>query len=108
MKTSEAKKKFDQYAIEINKAIRSEPDEVTGRRNFNPVISEFMSSRCQMTVLTAFFEMACPFSIDMSSPLSKKLVAERMLSSCDDMLGLLKQHVEKLEEYLSTLKEETE
>lgn len=104
LKMNEVKKKLDQYAREINEAIRSEPDEVTGYRNFNPIISEFMANRGQMTVLTAFFEAAGSLSIDMYEPLSKKLVAERMLSACNNMLDLTEQHVEKLEEYLTQIK----
>lgn len=91
---------LNQYAKEINEAIRSEPDEVTGQRSFDPIISKFMAGRGQLTVLTAFFEATCSLSVDMHEPLSKKLVAERMLWACNNMLDLSKQHVEKLEEYL--------
>ena len=91
---------LNRYAKEINEAIRSEPDEVTGHRNFNPIIGEFVADRDQPTVLTAFFGVACPLSMDIHESLSKKLVAERMLRACDSMLDLAKKHVEKLEEYL--------
>lgn len=106
IKRKEVKEKLDQYAKEINEAIRSEPDEVTGYRSFNPIISEFMTDRCQMTILTAFFESACSLSVDMHESLSKKLVAERMLGACNDLLDLSKQHVEKLEEYLAQVEQE--
>lgn len=105
-KREEVKEKLDQYAKEINEAIRSEPDEVTGYRSFDPVISEFMANRSQMTVLTAFFETTCPLSVDMHEPLSRKLVAERMLWACNNLLDLSKQHVKKLEEYLAQKEQE--
>lgn len=92
---------LNQYAKEINEAIRSEPDEVTGHRSFDPFISGFMVDRGQMTILTAFFETTCPFAVDIYEPLSKKLVAERMFGACNNILDLLKQHAKKLEEYLA-------
>lgn len=101
IKREEVKEKLDRYAEEINEAIRSEPDEVTGYRSFDPIISKFMAERSQMTVFTAFFETTCSLSVDMHEPLSRKLVAERMLWACNDLLDLSKQHVEKLEEYLT-------
>ena len=54
-----------------------------------------------MTIIKAFINAGCSFSVDMHEPLSKKLVAERMLRACDNMLDLSKQYVEKLEEYLT-------
>ena len=60
-----------------------------------------MADRHQLTTLTAFFEAACSLSVDIHEPISKKLVAERMLWACNNMLDLSKQHVEKLEEYLA-------
>ncbi|MEE8207663.1 MAG: hypothetical protein V3T88_01705 [Nitrosomonadaceae bacterium] len=104
-KQEEVRKKLDQYAREINEAIRSEPNEVTGYRSFNPVISEFMADCCQATILIAFFSAVGSLAIDMHEPLSKKLVVERMLGTCYNILDLSKQHVEKLEEYLTQLKE---
>lgn len=105
-KREDAANQLNQYAKEINEAIRSEPDEVTGQRNFDPIISKFMADCNQFTVLTAFFDVTCPLSIDMHEPLSRKLVAERMLGACNSLLGLSKQHVEKLEEYLAQAEQE--
>lgn len=100
MKREEVANQLNQYAKEINEIIRSKPDEVTGQRSFDPIISKFVIDRSQMTVLTAFFETTCSFSIDMHEPLSRKLVAERMLWACNNLLDLSKQHAKKLEEYL--------
>lgn len=100
IKREEVVNQLNQYAKEINEVIRSEPDEVTGQRSFDPIISEFMTNHGQLTVLTAFFEATCSLSVDMHEPLSRKLVAERMLWACNNLLDLSKQHVEKLEEYL--------
>ena len=101
VKRGEVANQLNQYAKEINEAIRSEPDEVTGHRSFDPIISKFMADRSQLTVLTAFFETTCSLSVDMYEPLSKKLVAERMLWACNNLLDLSEQHVKKLEEYLA-------
>jgi len=100
-KREEIANQLNQYAKEINEAIRSEPDEITGQRSFNPIISEFMIDRNQFTILTAFFNTTCSLAVDMHEPLSKKLVAERMLGACYNLLDLSEQHVEKLEEYLA-------
>lgn len=100
VKREEVANQLNQYAKEINEVIRSEPDEVTGYRSFDPIISKFMADHNQSTVLTAFFETSCSLSIDMYEPLSRKLVAERMLWACNNLSDLSKQHVEKLEEYL--------
>lgn len=106
MKREEVREKLNQYAKEINEAIRSESDEVTGYRGFDPIISDFMANCSQMTVFTAFFETACSLSVDMHESLSKKLVAERMLGACYNLLDLSKQHAEKLKEYLVQVEQE--
>ncbi len=97
----EIAKELNQYAKEINESIRSEPDEVTGHRSFDPTLGEFLACR-QPSVLVAHFNQGSSLAIDAFEPLSKKLVAERMLMACNGLLDLSKQHIEKLEEYLST------
>lgn len=97
----EVVKELNQYAKEINETIRSEPDEITGYRNFDPVFDEFLTGRGQPTVLVAYFNQGSYIAIDMYEPLSKKLVAERMLWSVRNLLDLSKKHIEKLEEYLA-------
>jgi len=99
MTRQEIANQLNQYAKEVNKAIRSEPNEVTGQRRFDPVWDEFKIK--QLTVLTSFLRQEINIAVDMHEPLSKKLVAKRMLMACNELLDLSRQHVEKLEEYLA-------
>ena len=91
---------LNKYAKEINEAIRDEPDTETGYRSFSPVMGEFFIDRSHPTILTAYFDMAVPMSIAASEPLSKKLIAERMLWACQSASDLLEKHQNRLEKFL--------
>ncbi len=96
-KREEIAKQLNQYNKEINEAIRDKPDEETGHRVFDPVASEFLTGRQQVTVFTSFMDFGSHVSIDMYEPISKVLVIDRTVEACRGLIDLMQTHIERLE-----------
>jgi hypothetical protein len=107
MKLDEVAKQLNRYSEEINEAIRDKPDRATGYRGFNPVMSEFLSNRGQSLVLTAFFDVGIAISVGADEPLSKELVAKRMLAACQNISALMEEHTNRLKDFLEPKENES-
>jgi hypothetical protein len=108
MNRSEVTEKLNQYSKEIYEEIGDKPDEGIGYRNFNPLMSDFLTDRRQPTIVATFFDLAIPVAIDIHEPLSKKLVARRMLGACLDVSGKLEEHINKLQKLLMSKENQNE
>jgi hypothetical protein len=103
-KIKEIKIKLDQFNKEIIETIRDKPDKITGKRNFSPIMSEFILDRDSST-LTSFMDISSHISVDAYELISKKDVVARTISACWSIQDQLEKHIDRLEKLFEKLED---